>query len=161
MKNWLSLRGQFIRSFLADLDTPRALTVKMMVRFGEWDQLAQLTIDPLHYREEDVDKFRRDLQATDFLRKSPLPTSVDRRKAAIDAWEDAETQCFHTNEFISSLWRSSSSEHASACRNFLRLVQKRMARWLGALPDHLEGGFGPGTCVEYEGQDPTDRKSVV
>lgn len=152
MKLWLSANREFIFGFLADLDTPRALTVKLLVKYGEWDQVATLSLDPRLYL--DADSFARDLQATDLLRKAPLPTKLDRRANAIKAWEEAEDACFRSNEYFDQLWRIGEPKNALA-RKFCGLVKKLLGRWLGPLPSELEGGFGPGTCVEYEGRDPT------
>lgn len=76
----------------ASLDSPRALTASILLRYGEWDQLATLAIDPHNYLEGPwgARKFARDAQATDFLRKSPLlPTSINRVQVAKDAFYDS------------------------------------------------------------------------
>ena len=160
MKTWLTARLSFFESFLADLDTPRSLATWLMIREGLWDDLAIQWVDPLHYPEGVFSalRYRKDVQAVDLLRKAPLPTTFSRTDAAIKAWEDAETQCYITNEFISSLslvGGGPSSPHAKRLLGFLGAVKRRMKRWLGPIPDSMEWGFGPGTCVEYKGQDPT------
>lgn len=159
MKRWISANGLLLRSLLSDLDTPTALAVSLLLENKEWDQLATKWVDPSHYPEGIFSalKYRRDVQAVDLLRKAPLPTTINRVSAALAAWEDAETACYNTNEFLDSLDSESSSKDAFkvGVRNFLRKCQKTMGRWLGPLPDELDGGFGPGTCVEYTGSNPT------
>ncbi|DAD51537.1 RNA-directed RNA polymerase, partial [ssRNA phage Gephyllon.1_11] len=158
MKQWLSANEDFLFSFLANLDTPISLAVWLQVKHREWDSLALRWCDPQHYPEGVFSALRyaKDVQATDLLRKAPLPTTFNRRDAAIAAWEKAEMQCYHTNERIGRLFGPWVLEpRDETFRQFLLACRKRMTRWLGKLPDKLEGGFGPGTCVEYKGADPT------
>jgi len=159
VKRWLSANASLLRAFLAQLDTPISLGVWLRLENREWDQLALLWLDPLLYPEGIFSslKYRKDVAAVDLLRKAPLPTSFNRRDAAIVAWEQAETQCYQTNEYIDSFVTAAGLDDPVRVRhaNFLSAVKKRMHRWLGPLPNDLEGGFGPGTCVEYELSDPT------
>lgn len=159
MKRWLSANAPLLRALLQHLDTPKSLAVWLAIEAGEWDYLALQWVDPAHYPEGIFNalRYRRDVQAVDLLRKAPLPTRIDRRAAAMKAWHDAETHCYHTNEFIGSLFPVGipKDPHAGRLAQYLHAVQKRMARWLGPLPDELEGGFGPGTCVESKDCNPT------
>lgn len=158
MKSWLLTNESLIASILTDLDTPIALSVLIELRYREWDSLAVRWLDPSHYPEGIFSalKFLKDMQAVDLLRKAPLPTSFDRRLAAHAAWESAETQCYITNEYlVRSRGHSHICEEGPTFRKFLSEAQKRLGRWLGPLPDVLDGGFGPGTCVEYQASNPT------
>lgn len=159
MKQWLSSNAKIIKAFLENLDTPIALSVWIAYENKEWDRLALQQVEPRHYPEGIFSalRFKKDLQAVDLLRKAPLPTKINRKKACLQAWEDAETQCYQSNEFILSLFPVGGSKDPLKrdLAEFLGLVKKRMARWLGKLPDDLSGGFGPGTCAEYQGRDPT------
>ena len=122
MKRWISANGLLLRSLLSDLDTPTALAVSLLLENKEWDQLATKWVDPSHYPEGIFSalKYRRDVQAVDLLRKAPLPTTINRVSAALAAWEDAETACYNTNEFLDSLDSESSSKDAFkvGVRNF-------------------------------------------
>ena len=158
MKQWLSSHKDILFLCLEHLNTPVSLAVWLQIQNEEWDDLALRWVNPQHYPEGlfSALKYGRDVQAVDFLRKAPLPTTFDRRKVAFAAWDVAETQCYRTNEFLSHLfgpWALSPSEQA--LKQLLLECRKRMGRWLGRLPDALYGGFGPGTCVEYEGSNPT------
>lgn len=104
MKRWLAANASALRAFLASIDTPVSLGVWLRIEHREWDQLAVLWLDPQLYPEGVFNalKFRKDLQAVDLLRKAPLPTRLNRKAAALAAWEEAETQCFLTNEFVLS-----------------------------------------------------------
>lgn len=138
------------------LNTPRALACALLLRYGEWDQLATLAIDPLNYLDcpNGAEILRRDAQATDFIRKSPeLPTTFNRRKAAEENFEVAESRCFRTNEFLTRVMYPLSSDELdlSGIRLLLGRMRKYIARVLGPVPDSLDCGFGPGTSYELKG----------
>jgi hypothetical protein len=64
------------------VNSPRALTVFLMCKYEEFDQLVSLTTDPSRY--EDPEHFARDYLVSEILRKSPLlPTTFDREAEAI------------------------------------------------------------------------------
>lgn len=157
MHPWLSANRKHLFAIFAYLDTPVSLSQWLLLKHGEWDQLATRWVDPMHYLEGSVSafKYRRDVQAVDLLRKAPLPTTFSRRANALAAWESAETQCFKTNEFMIRLRSLRVTPGERRLPKFFRKVQKRLSRWLGPVPDDLLGGFGPGTCVEYDKANPT------
>lgn len=158
MQHWLSTNRHICRAILEHLDTPLSLSIWLQIENEEWDQLSIRWLDPQLYPEGIFSalKYRKDVQAVDLLRKAPLPTTLDRRDAALAAWHAAETQCYMTNERMIHLSSSPSLTRGEASfSEFLGKVKKRMGRILGRLPDDLSGGFGPGTCVEYKGSNPT------
>lgn len=69
-------------SLMAGLNCARSLTVAVMIREREWEQLVKLKCNPTHY--SCADSYLRAAAATDFLRKldSSLP-SVDREAATL------------------------------------------------------------------------------
>lgn len=91
---------QLILGYLEELDTPRALTVALIVREGiaggVEDEIANLVINPLNYN--DPEQFALDYQATELLRKwEALQVSWDPRKKAIEKFWAAEAQCSSSN----------------------------------------------------------------
>lgn len=139
------------------LNTPRALSCEILLRAGEWDQLAAMAVDPTNYLEGCVgaEKFRRDTQAGDFLRKSPLlPVVLDRKALARETFWESEKQCYETNAFLDLLRFPSIRESAAEerFRRILRKARKICGRILGPLPVDIEGAFGPGTSFELKGQ---------
>lgn len=157
MKRWLSANRWLLLRLLEDLDTPVSLSVAIQLKHGRWDDLALRWVDPQQYLEGPwgAHRYRRDVQSVDLLRKAPLPTRLDRKANALKAWEDAETQCYITNEFILGLLPGpGSSPLPGTHADFLQKCKRKLARWLGPIPSFLNGGFGPGTCVEYEGSNP-------
>lgn len=148
--------------FLVALDTPRSLAVHLLAKHGEWGQLVNLSVDPLHYRWDcfgsDLDKLRRDRAATDLLRKCrDLPTDVDLHKEAVRTFHECELKCRSQNLFLSD-WFSLENDRITTLKNApggLIALSKKLnsaRRWirktLGGLPDFLNGKFGPGAVFE-------------
>lgn len=138
------------------LSTSRALTCLILMRHREWDQLAQLQVDPLHYLDtvSGAKRFFDDNQATAFLRKSPLlDTSWDRSEVALATFDKCEQQCCETNYVLQLFQHLPRGESPVADRllDILSRARKIAGRILGPLPDSLEFGIGPGTCFELKG----------
>lgn len=138
------------------LDTPISLTCYLLLKNGEFGQLANKAVDPLTYLEGSVGarRYARDAQAVNFLRKSPLlPLGIDRTVAAEKTFLACEEQCYRTNQFLRLLSYPSNSETAAetALRSILNRARKIMMRILGPIPESIQGRFGPGTCYELKG----------
>ncbi|UUW21379.1 MAG: RNA replicase beta chain [Sanya fiers-like virus 40] len=88
-----------VQSVLADIcrkvATPRALSIYLLSSHGEWAQLQELKVDPLHYT--DSESYWQDTVVTDLLRKCDLESGVDREQAAIDTFLACERQNASTN----------------------------------------------------------------
>jgi len=94
-----------VSDFLTALDCPRALTVLMLFREGEHEQLANLEIDPLHY--SNAMEFRDAYAATKFLSKfKDLTLDSDLDKVALLKFKKFELQCERTNERFLNLGAS-------------------------------------------------------
>lgn len=141
---------------LVGLDTPRSLTVFLLIKYEEWDQLVQLKIDPRTYRDDpfSANQLKRDYQATEFLRKcKDVPTSIDTEAAAVATWWASEAQCKRTNDRLDNYLENPvyDGPHGTAIANFIDRLQSIVAAWLGPLPKSLEGAFGPGAVFESQG----------
>lgn len=147
------------------LNTPRALTAFLMLKHGEWDQLVKLRVDPSYYLDSPfgAEALKRDLQATDLLRKCQgLNTSFDTEAAAVETFWQSEKQCHRTNIRLERhLAPRITTESEGWLDNFITSVQNVVARWLGPLPEHLEGAFGPGTVFEANTWDDAFRCKTV
>lgn len=145
------LRKVCLRTLQA-LDTPRSLTVFLMVQNQEWDQLLNLRIDPSHYLDASSScvRFARDYAATELLRKYPgLPTTVDKRQVAVDAFLAAEQQCKRSNDRLRMLYDGSLSGPLEArALSILEDARTIVRRVLGPVPDDLACRFGPGATFE-------------
>ena len=139
------------------ISTPRALTVHLLARANEWDQLVSLTVDPKHYL--DAELYALDRQISDFLRKCQgLPTTRDLHQAAVDAFYSSERRCFMSNEKLSPFISPGAflAPHEEGLRRILiRPVRKMIARILGPLPLSLTGKLGPGATYGDKGAKTT------
>lgn len=141
------------------LNTPKALACEIMLRSKEFGQLVAMTTSPTHYLDNLVgaEQYRRDAQATDFLRKSPLVPlkGIDLKLQAIDTFQECERQCHSTNSMLRDMLRSpgiGEEPFQERLRLILGRAEKIASRVLGKVPDELPGAFGPGTSFEMKGQ---------
>lgn len=132
---------------LESLDTPVSLSVYLQLKYNCYDDLVNRKIDPAHYNS--ADSLRRDLQAVKGLQKSVfLPTTIDKRKAAVETFWKAERKCGETNERFNKLMY----EGGLAALNFedpemfsmLMKAQNQIRRILGKIPSETKFRFGPG-----------------
>lgn len=150
---------------MRELDTPRALTVAILIENSEWDQLLSLQCDPAFYEPLyfcGVEKYRRDVQATDFLRKCEGDQSTDAAKdrseqMELECWEKfllCEKECYLANvrlqPFIDGTWETNPLNDT-----FFTIVKKArnwLLKVLGPVPDGIlsSGRFGPGKPFESE-----------
>jgi len=94
-----SITDSVILKTLESLNTPRSLTVWMLYKYKEHDQLIELEVDPLNYNSSAP--FRDDLCATTLLSKADfLSTSVDRRSIALEKFLKSEELCRLTNRRV-------------------------------------------------------------
>ncbi len=83
-----------------NINTVRSLTVYLLLKYGEYDQYVQLDLDPSRYSSPTL--LMDDYQVTRILSKHiDLPTSFDRRGAALDSFKTAEAVCAESNVRLS------------------------------------------------------------
>lgn len=130
------------------LDTPVSLGTAILLRHGEFDQLALRATDPRHYL--DPMTYFKDAQATAFLRKvEDLPTSIDRRRAAVETWLESEQQCYRTNRLVVD---ALSSPEDTPLTELLGRMRIKMHQLIGRrAPDHLDCKWGNGATYEMSG----------
>lgn len=132
---------------LEDLDSPRSLTVKLLIEHGELDQLVNLKVDPAQHLTPG--SFYRDVVATELLRKCrDLETGIDTRAAALRTFFAAERQCKLTNDRLSVFLdfpNGPMSTQENRILGFLKSVKTSIGKLLGRLPDDLVSArHGPG-----------------
>jgi hypothetical protein len=144
---------RIILALCEDADTPRSLTVAILVRSKEYGQLFSLKTLPKHY--SDAESFFTDNQVTEFLRKfGDLEVKgIDRAAVAHDAFWASELTCFKTNIRFRQLRGERRLLDDSDVRldSFLESCRKIVADILGSIPDDLEMRFGPGATFEDKG----------
>jgi len=96
MSRVFELEKQLVLSLCENIDSPRALTVALLVKNNEWQQLIDLEIRWENYLV--WSDFSDDYLVTSILSKNPrLPLEVDRRAVAISKFLAAEERCKETN----------------------------------------------------------------
>lgn len=158
MKLETSLR-KVASAFYCHLNTPTSLACEIAMRYEAYGELANFAVQPIHYLEGPwgAEKFRRDSQAVNFLRKSPLLPLKGKSKVARakETFYECEQQCRETNQMLRDMWRSpgvGEEPYQERLRHILCDAEKILRRVLGRLPDELNGRFGPGTSYELKGQ---------
>jgi len=130
-----------VLDFLEHLDSPRALTVWLLYKYGEHRQLVELSIDPSSYVSPDL--FRRDYQATRLLAKHDgLKTGIDTDAVAMSAFLKAEEQCRTTNQRL-LLLRSGACASGPESLVFYR-ARAKIAAILGDVRDLDLTAWDPG-----------------
>jgi len=143
-----------IERFLSDIDSPRSLTVWLLYRSKEHDQLVQLTCDPLNYNSSQ--SFFDSYIATEFLSKSDfLKLTTDRKVEALKKFWAAEEHCRSTNIFLKDLLAG------SICATrldevLIKKARRKIAKILGDINGEElfdASGWGPGTTTILKGAD--------
>ncbi len=136
------------------LGCPRAVTVAVMVRYEEWDQLCELSCRPEDYLGAEA--YAKAAAVTSLLKKcEDLPTSFDRDAAALRAFMDGERDCYHSNErlarYLPDLPRS--EDEVPGIAKFFCDVRKTVGSWIGSRPSELNtlSRFGPGSTYSDPG----------
>lgn len=139
------LYGQFLQA----IDTPVALSVALQLKYGHYDDVVKRRVDPRNYA--DWHSYRLDAQAVSGLRKAAfLPTTINRREAALVKFRESEEVCRATNERFAPL----ADGHGLKVWEFrnnnpvmwrtLERARHQVARILGDPPTDLDYRFGPG-----------------
>lgn len=141
-----------VLAFCEGLASPVSLSVAILVRYGEWDQLASMQVDPLQYNCSE--RYFADVSAVSFLRKcKDLPTTIDRKAKALENFYAGERDCFRTNLRLSHYLDSQLNAGASdVVERVIVSARKKIASILGPFPDLAEGRFGPGATYGDRGQ---------
>ena len=138
---------------LEDLDTPLSLSVAIKLRYRDWDGILEVNPDPRLYL--DADRYARDAAAANILRKlQTLPSSHDKRAAAIEKWWQGERKCYRTNERLRRYLPENRlfDDGSDAIRSFLDRCRKIVLDWIGYGPEDLwVGRFGPGATFSNRG----------
>lgn len=151
----LRLELSLVKCLCENIDTPRALTVWLLIREKQFQDLMDLEIDPNHYL--DHQRFADDYLVTKVLSKNPrVPVDVDPEQEALKKFWEAEEVCAETNE---RLLRFAQDPHI-ADPDVLATVmksQEHIQRILGDLTKakisfaESKMRFGPGATTSLSG----------
>lgn len=141
-----------VAALLAEqIGTPRALTVEILLRYGEITQLQRLRADPSNYLLADA--YFKDAIVTDLLRKLRYPGNEEAcKRAAIDGFLACEKKNWKTNSrlyrFVDNYGLTPEDEPVM---QFITAWRKEMERCLGPLPGNLTPLFSGGSTVTDRG----------
>jgi hypothetical protein len=142
-----------VHSLAELIDSPRALTIALLLESGEYQQLVDLEIDPSHYSSPQA--FAEDYLVTEILSKSKrIPLDIDRKAVALEGFHASEVCCTEVN----NLFSLPETVHP----DWLWLARHNVANILGDFrPDealrHMRFGPGATTSVRGRGLAPSDK----
>lgn len=141
-----------ILDILSSFNCPRALTVYLLYKHGEHQQLVDLDIDPCHYN--DPWSFRDAYGATLFLSKSNfLKLDLNREQAAFSKFFKYEELCRSTNErfrrpLLDPLYKGANVALLDATR---RKIERILGTYTGDEFVDLSN-WGPGVTTLLKGE---------
>ena len=146
----------YIRSALIhmcdEVSSPTAQKIKQLVQADRWDELVQLKVHPHSY--SNAHDYHQDVIVVDFLRKcEDLPTTVDRKAAALDNFWKSEKECYVANRRLDPFLLSYNlTEEFGLIGEVICHMRKNLAEILGPCPDTIDGRFGPGATYGDKGK---------
>lgn len=140
-----------ILALMEDLASPVSLKVSCLIKAREWDQIANLAIDPLKYL--DPESYWRDATAVSILRKwEQMPTSFDRKAIAEENFLSCEEQCFKSNLRLLPYLSPGLPDTEIGVHAYFERVRKICTGIIGDRPPaYVEGRFGPGSTFGDRG----------
>lgn len=136
-------------SLMAGLACPRSLTVAILLKYGEYEQLANLAVVPSHYQHAET--YWSAAQATAFLKKFvDLPGLPDPEVKTAEKWAEAEKSCYRTNQRLFPFIYNTFSDEDEPLLEFFSDVRKVVREILGDSPPEgweSEARFGPGATM--------------
>lgn len=128
------------------IGTPLSHELMRLSELGDWDTIARCKVDPRAYTSSQ--EYFLDASSASFLKKyKDLPTTVDRRGAALANWRLGEDDCFRTNRRLSPYLEGWSHPSCNMdVYQHIAGIRKKIATALGRCPsiDELSPSHGPG-----------------
>lgn len=141
----MNLVHEIIAGLASDADTPFALAVEIAARYEDWVALQGLKPEPCNYLDWDGERLKKDLLVGELFRKCNLPTSVDKERAAVEAFWASERLCAQTNRRLDTYVNNEAScPEDEGVYQFITGVRKDIARALGCVPDTVDLRFSGG-----------------
>lgn len=134
------------------LSGPRSADIKRCIVERRWDDLISIKINPCDYSS--AESYFSDVACVSFLRKyEPLPTTVDRKKVAVDGFFEAELSCYRTNQRLLPFIFNTYGKEDEALMDFFHLLRKEVVNIIGDRPPgNPTGRFGPGSTYGDRGR---------
>lgn len=142
--------GVFLR-LCQDVGSPYSLAQYERAVKGDWDGLLNSPVLPENY--DNAYSYALDNSVYSFFKKCrDLPTSFNRRQAAIDKFWEGERDCYRTNERLSPFLHGAHAPGEERINEFIIAVKKRIRDLIGRRPPTLiEGRHGPGATFSDRG----------
>jgi len=148
-----SVTDEFIREYLQSIDSPRSLTVWILYKSREHNQLVSLVVDPEQYCN--AQEFRNAYLATKFLSKADfLETGIDKERVALDKFDSYESKCSEKNVYFRHM-----PTQPNLPVEYVRLLSKarrKIASVLGTFSAEefvTCGNWGPGVSTLVKGEE--------
>lgn len=142
----LSSQKEIALDLLEQLSCPRSLTVAILLRYGQHEDILAISADPLNYA--DRDSFFRAYQATKLLSKASwLPTTIDKKAVAVSAFLSAERDCEKTNDLFRSVMAGTANFANPGVKRSLSIARRKVHHILRGVSEYAfldHCGFGPG-----------------
>lgn len=146
------LEASVARDLCALVNTPRSLTVEILLRYEEYQQYVDLEINPEHY--EEASAFADDLLVTEVLSKSALmPLDVDKRQVALDSFYESERHCAITNERLNLAHKTNDQQLVRVRDEVSRMLKPLTTGDLEFIEQSFR--FGPGATTGAGGRGST------
>lgn len=143
-----------LQTICRKVGSPVSLKVFLLVKYGEFDQLFSLKIDPNQYSCPKA--YYLDNICVEFLRKLSLDDRSRKRvlrEKAIDSFWESEHLCANTNVRLTRLIDNHSLGTVDLrALDILERAKKWLRTVLGSLPNDLLGRFGPGSTYHDRGK---------
>lgn len=152
---------EVFRAFCIGVDSPRALKAALLVKYGEFEQLARMKIHPIEYCDSHT--FAGDYAVVSFLKKNKdLPPVTDTRAAAIAAFKSSEDRCRQTNELLTA-WTEGRLSISPRVVQVIHLAQRKIS---ALLADHEPAcddwySWGPGATFDLRRSEAYPDTKVV
>ncbi len=155
--NWNADRevtGEFLTRVMECLDTPISLSVEILARNGEWAQLVDRKVNPMHYN--DAWRFAKDYQAISLVSKFPnfIHKDLNPSEKALAGFQESEAACADSNRRLKA-YAISSFDYPDEVQIAFDLARQRIANVLGPLDlDRVSDLFrwGPGSTSSTRGK---------
>lgn len=124
---------------------PRSEEISRCIQDERWDDLIKIEINPRDYAH--AESYFSDVASISFLRKyEPLPTTVDRKKVALDGFFEAELSCYRTNQRLRPFLLNTYGKEEEAMMSIIDVIRKEVVALIGRRPpSNPAGRFGPGS----------------
>ena len=138
-----------------NINTPRSLTVSLLARHNEWEQLLELTCDTKYY--DNWKLFADDYLVTSIMQKNPrLPTGIDKAAVAIDKFKKSELSCAESNLRLAKFFEGNiplPPDVYPAIHNARETIREILGPLTRADLHYAEGKmrFGPGATTSLSG----------